>query len=350
MAEILALGITHFPALAVPDEAMTNFLPAMLRNPALSEEQRQPANWPAPMRAEWGDDAGHGAAVRHRAELVSWMRKTRQALDDFAPDLVLILGDDQYENFLEDVIPAYCVNAHPEFTYGPPAKNYWGEPAGTKFTLPGNQEAGKYLASKLLSAGFDTAYSYKPLHHDLGHAFTNAILFLDYDRTGFSYPLLPVSLNSYGRQVICQKGGFPDFGRITTEEDLDPPAPTPWRLFDLGAEIARIFAESPWRVAIIASSGWSHGFLTRKNNFLFPDVAADKKLFAALTAGEYRTWRNYPAEAIEDSGQHEVLNWMCLAGALEALGRGPGETEFIETWIFNSSKVFLISPPGEEAK
>jgi MFS family permease len=290
MAEILALGITHFPALAVPDAAMTNFIPAMLRNPALTEAQRRPANWPEPMRAEWGDDAGHSAAIRHRAEIVDWIRKTRKALDDFAPDFVLILGDDQYENFLEDMIPAYCVNAHPAFSYYPPENNYWGEAPGTKFHLPGVQKQGKYLASKLIAAGFDTAYSYKPLHDDMGHAFANAILFLDYDRTGFNYPILRVSLNSYGRQVICQKGGFPNFTRAAalSDDDLDPPAPTPWRLFDLGGEIARILAASPWRVAIVASSGWSHGFLTPKNDFLFPDVAADRYLYGRIISGHFR--------------------------------------------------------------
>jgi hypothetical protein len=35
---------------------------------------------------------------------------------------------------------------------------------------------------------------------------------------------------------------------------------------------------------------------------------------------------------------------MCLAGALKELGREGFETEFISTWIFNSSKAFLISP------
>ena len=36
-------------------------------------------------------------------------RAVRKALDDFNPDLVLIWGDDQYENFREDIIPAFCV-------------------------------------------------------------------------------------------------------------------------------------------------------------------------------------------------------------------------------------------------
>ncbi|MGE0742628.1 MAG: extradiol ring-cleavage dioxygenase [Hyphomonadaceae bacterium] len=345
MAEILVMGITHFPALATPDEVMTGFIPLMLKNPKLPADLRDPKNWPGPMREEWGADAGVSAAKRHRAELVDWMGKCRSALDEFAPDFVLIWGDDQYENFKEDVVPAYCVNAHAEFNYHPPKRNVWNEEAGTTFRLPGARDAGKHLATKLIEAGFDTAYSYKPLHDDLGHAFANVLLFLDYERRGIAYPILPVSLNSYGRRVICQKGGFPDFSVDPDLLSFDPPGPTPWRLYDMGAETARILVASPWRVAIIASSGWSHGFLTPKNNYLFPDVAADRKLFDALANGDYATWRRWPAAAIEDSGQQEVLNWMCLAGALDALGRGPGVTHFMETWIFNSSKVFLISPP-----
>lgn len=348
MADILAIGMTHFPALAVPDDAMmTSFIPMMLKNPNLPPEMQDPANWPEAMRAEWGDDAGRSKAADHRIELAGWMRKCRQALDDFAPDFILIWGDDQYENFLEDVVPAYCICAHPQFSYHPPRNSFWNEPDGTTFTLPGNQAAGKYLASRLIREGFDTAYSYKPLHDDLGHAFTNALLFLDYDRKGLSYPILPVTLNSYGSRVLCQKGGFPDFENSVTEDDLDPPGPPPWRLFDLGAATARILAESPWRVAIIASSGWAHGFLTPKNNYLYPDVAADRGLYDALVARDYQTWRNYPPDAIELCGQQEVLNWMCLAGALDALGRGPGITHFSESWIFNSTKVFLISPPTD---
>jgi hypothetical protein len=48
---------------------------------------------------------------------------------------------------------------------------------------------------------------------------------------------------------------------------------------------------------------------------------------------------------VEASGQQEILNWMCLAGVLAELKRKPAETEFIDTWIFNSSKCFLTAPP-----
>ena len=32
-------------------------------------------------------------------------------------------------------------------------------------------------------------------------------------------------------------------------------------------------------------------------------------------------------------------------GALSALGRTPESTGFVDTWIFNSTKVFLTAPP-----
>ena len=64
-----------------------------------------------------------------------------------------------------------------------------------------------------------------------------------------------------------------------------------------------------------------------------------------LKAGDYDAWRAMPGTAVEDSGQQEILNWMCLTGALSALDRKPKETGFVDTWIFNSSKTFLIAPP-----
>lgn len=59
----------------------------------------------------------------------------RAAIDDFKPDFVLIWGDDQYENFREEIIPPYCISAHPGFEFGPPAKNVWVESVDKRFRL-----------------------------------------------------------------------------------------------------------------------------------------------------------------------------------------------------------------------
>jgi len=344
MAEILALGISHYPPLWGPDERMSWILKRMLQNPQLPDELRSPAGWPEPMRAEWGSDEGTTSAARHRADLVAWMERTRTAIDAFRPDFILIWGDDQYENFKEDIVPPYCISAYDRIKFSSPPGNVWGKVES--FDLPGHPVAAKMLATQLIENGFDTAYAYKPLHHPLGHAFANAVMYLDYARKGFDYPVVPFAINCYGRRVLAQQGGLPAFDRVVADADLDPPAPPPWRLFDLGAATARVLAESPYRVALLASSGWSHAFLTAKNHFLHPDTAADRRLYDALRACDWKTWRDYSGAAVEDAGQQEILNWMCLAGAMSELKRKPQQTGFVDTWIFNSSKAFLIAPPA----
>jgi hypothetical protein len=354
MGEILGIGLTHYPPLVHTDENMAGPLKYILRSPGLPEQYRRPENWPVAMRQEWGEDGGTSTARRHREALVTWFRKARRVLDDFAPDVVVIWGDDQYENFKEDIIPAFCVLAYDAIEARPPwteefgrmlGPNVWGEPDTKKFLLKGHRAGAKYITSGLLEAGFDVAYAYKPLHHPLGHAFLNAVLYLDYDRQGFDYPVIPFQLNSYGRRVVVQRAGLPDLSHLPTEEQFDPPSPTPRRCFELGAAVARILARSPWRVALIASSGWSHAFLTAKNHWLYPDIEADRALYAALQSGDYERWSNYPLTAIEDSGQQEVLNWCCLVGAMAELGRKPQESTLIESWILNSNKCFAFFQP-----
>jgi hypothetical protein len=350
MGAILGLGVTHVPLLAGRDEDMPRILRRVLTDPDLPVSLRTPAGWPEPMRREWGADEGLSAARRHREALVTWFRKARRALDDFAPDLVVVWGDDQYENFKEDVIPPFCVLAYDAIEHRPweksPWRNVWDEPKDATFTFKGHRAAAKRLTTGLLESGFDVAYAYTPLHHPLGHAFMNTLLFLDYDRQGFPYPVVPFQVNCYGRRVIAQHGSMAALGAMSDEERLDPPSPAPWRCFDLGRAAARVMAASPWRVALIASSSWSHAFLTPKHHLLHPDVAADRAMYETLRAGNWDAWRSTPLARIEDSGQQEMLNWLCLAGAMAELGRRPAESTFVESHIFNSNKVFAFFPPA----
>jgi hypothetical protein len=349
MGAILGLGVTHVPLLAGTDANMARILRRVLQDPDLPAPLRSPAGWPEGMRQEWGTDEGLTAARRHREALVAWFRKARRALDDWAPDLVLVWGDDQYENFKEDVIPPFCVLAYDAIEHRPWAEarwpNVWGEPAETTFVYKGHRAAAKALAGGLLESGFDVAYAYRPLHHPLGHAFMNTLLFLDYDRQGFPYPVVPFAVNCYGRHVIAQHGGQGTLAGMSDEERLDPPSPAPWRCFDLGRAAARVLAERPWRVALVASSSWSHAFLTPKHHLLYPDIAADRALYERLRAGDWEAWRRTPLQAMEESGQQEVLNWMCLAGAMAELGHRAKETEFVQSYIFNSNKVFALFGP-----
>jgi hypothetical protein len=104
-------------------------------------------------------------------------------------------------------------------------------------------------------------------------------------------------------------------------------------------------AASPWRVAVLASSSWSHNFLTSRYDFFHPDVPTDRRYFDALVAGDYEFWRKTPLAEVEAAGHHEVLNWYCLVGAMAELGRKPDEARFLESWLCNSDKVFTVFRP-----
>jgi hypothetical protein len=344
MGEILGIGATHYPPGLVPDEYKPWPLARMLHtDPRIPAHLKDPANWPEPMQAEWGDDEGITAHKAHRARVFKAFRKIREEIDAFHPDFILIWGDDQYENFKEDIIPPFCVLAYEQLTFQPYHRlrdrpNIWGEPNDKVFTSPGHHAAGRFLTSRLLEEGIDMAYAYRPLHEDgLGHAFANTLLFLDLDRTGFHYPILPVAVNCYGSSVIRNRGGGSQYS-----EEPDPPSPSPRRCFALGQATARILKDSPWRVVLMASSSWSHAFLTAKNHWIYPDLEADRALLEHLRAGNYDKWRDAPLAQMEASGQQEVLNWMCLAGAMAELNYKANILDWVETWTFNAPKCLAV--------
>jgi hypothetical protein len=220
----------------------------------------------------------------------------------------------------------------------------WGESPDAEFTVRGAPEAGKHFATSVLNQGFDIAYSYQPAHHpNLPHSFLNAVLLLDYDRRGFDYPVLPISVNCYGRRIIAFKGGRSRFRDSALP--FDPPSPSPRRCMEFGAALARASLESHYRVALLASSSWSHAFLTDHTWRLYPDIAADQRLFDALVSGREDIWRSTTLDEVERAGQQEVLNWFCLVGAMAELGVKPTSADFVPTHAFNSNKVFAVYPP-----
>jgi hypothetical protein len=351
MGDILGIGLTHYPPFIAPDEDLAIPLRRTLaRDERVPPEMKDPSNWPEAMRLEYGADEGLTAAKQHRERLVAGFRKLRAEIDAFQPDFVLIWGDDQYENFKEDIIPPFCILAYEEMNCTPFTnkdgsyrRNAWQEPADKVFAYRGHTAAARFLVGALIEAGCDMAYAYRPLHEPgLAHAFLNTLLYLDYDRTGFNYPIVPVAVNCYGSKVISNRGGVlphKENGKMLPD---DPPGPSPKRCMEVGAATVRALRDSPWRVALVASSSWSHAFLTSKHAWLWPDLESDRQRFEELRAGNYDAWRRVSTAEIETAGQQELLNWMCLAGAMEELNRQPEIIDYVETYVLNSNKCLAV--------
>ena len=349
MAEIMGLGTTHSPTLMRVPEEMTGTLQRTLAGKHTDPKWRDPRNWPEPMQAEWGNDKGAAAGHEYTRRTFEATRKLRARLDEFKPDLVILYGDDQYENFVEDIVPPFCIYIMDEFKSlpfagsagGEPRRNIWNEPADRVVTHQGHARAGRYLVNYLRDQDIHVPYAYRMRYKNgLAHSFINTLLFLDPDRRGFDYPILPIHINCYGGNVIRQRGGA--LAPTDMDDEPDPSAPSATACFDMGRAIGRAIAASPWRTAIIGSASWGHAFLTPKNHYLWPDHASDRKRLAELKENRIAEWRNFKLEELEDAGQHELTIWSAMVGAMADMGKKPQVVDYIENWTLNTDSCFAI--------
>jgi len=354
MGEILGLGTTHYPGLTATDEGLSSIWQYIINAPLIDPKWKDQANWPDGMLEEVGNDMGLSAAGSYRARMWDNFRKQRQMIDEFDPDFIVIIADDQYENFKEDIIPPFCVfGLDDDFEqeiwahgFNAGKDNYWGEPADLKVTFHGHRDGAKCLTTGLLERGVVMPYAYRLLHSPvLAHGFNYTTLYLDCDRQGFPYPIVPFHVNCYGSAVIKAKGFAAHLFEEQVDDDLpDPPGPNPALCHEVGAKMAETLAESPYRVVLMASSSWSHCFLSSNSGYVVPDVESDRMMLAALKDGDYETWRTRTIEETEAAGHHEMLNWHVLAGAMNTLGRKPDIIDYVETFIFQSGKCFAAFP------
>ena len=354
MGEIQGVGVPHDPSAMLPDADMSAILRHTLTSPRIPGGLRDAAAWPPAMRAEWGSDQGATAAPVHRRRLIEAYRAVRREIEAFRPDFVLIWGADQHENFREDLLPPFCVFVLDQVSCFPfrdpepgmPRRNIWEEAAETVFTYRGHPAGGRYLARRLLDDGFDVPCAFRVREgRGLARAFVDTLLLLDHDRAGFPLPVVPFHVNAVGsRSPRAQTGTAVTLAMPLAGVETDALAPSPLRCFDLGRAIARILAASPWRVSVVAAGSWSRAQLTDKHAWLYPDIEADRARLAELERGEFGVWRHLSRPELEDAGQHEMLSWLCLAGAMSELGRRAKIVDWVESRVFGSSKCFAVFP------
>ena len=153
----------------------------------------------------WDRDEGLAFAAEYQRILQPAYRKARDCIDEFKPDFVLIFGDDQYEVFKEDCIPPFAVFAIDNIPIKD-SPDYKDENASIK----GSKQIGNYLVRGLVTKGFDVACCWRLRNQEkYGHAFTTTIQYLDLDKRGFDYPIIPVTVNCYGSDLRVPNDQYP---------------------------------------------------------------------------------------------------------------------------------------------
>lgn len=350
MAEILGLHVTDYPMLRMKPHHMAPVLMSnMARGWAGEPKLRDPANWPDEMRLLWGRDQGGAAAKAAQQRQITQLRRVRAALDDFGADFAVVLFR-EVGPLGNDPLPPFRIHAIREIDARPyqlvypggfsNRENYFEEDPEKVERLHGHTEAADLLLRYLKNeAGYDPVVAREPLHEDaLGHLFAAAV-HLDWDRRQFKLPLLPISFDPFG------------FGRIRSSDGLslwDKSAPNPplapQQAFDLGRAITRAFKNSPWRVAIVAATDWSHANDTDARRFpLHPDVRADQIRHEQWAANKFADWgANWTFEEMEEHGQWQMIMTIALAGAMTELGGHITYSDFQPNVLFNTDYVTSV--------
>jgi hypothetical protein len=65
-----------------------------------------------------------------------------------------------------------------------------------------------------------------------------------------------------------------------------------------------------------------------------------------LVVNALRKMTNCSERVSGRDGQQELLNWVCLAGAMTELGRRPVWTDLAETYVYAAPKAFAVFEAG----
>jgi 3-O-methylgallate 3,4-dioxygenase len=247
-----------------------------------------------------------GEHIEQQLDDSIWLEKHRrcdrgidalaETLASTAPDVIVIVGDDQREMFLDDGMPTLAVFwgdtveciPKPEEELPPslrPARwaNY-GESREVYECVP---ELGRHIVERMMDEGFDVAQlRQQPGGRSIGHAFNFVKIRIMRERV---VPMVPVMVNTY----------FP------------PNQPRAGRCYEFGKALQRAIEswDGDTRVAVAASGGLSHFVIDEDLDHRVLDafMSRDAAALASITQGELM------------SGTSEIRNWLVVAGATEGL-------------------------------
>ncbi|MSP39059.1 MAG: extradiol ring-cleavage dioxygenase [Deltaproteobacteria bacterium] len=215
------------------------------------------------------------------------------ALAAAKPDIVVVFGDDQQEQFHDDNMPMFAIyhgKGLPVVRHNNLRPAAWkeAEEKGWAETAPEYETAADladHLICALTDAEFDITRCNKlRAEIGVGHAFS----FL-YRRVlpGSRVPMVPMMVNTY----------YP------------PNQPTPKRCYNFGQAVRK--AIESWdtnkRVALMASGGLSHVVIDEEIDAMVIDGLKNKKPEVLF---------QLPRQKLK-GGTSEILNWVALAGAME---------------------------------
>ncbi len=302
MAQIVfAAGCSHSPLLASPPEDYPKHAEIDAKGRKLIDKLGRPCTYGDLLAAAdpaIADQIKPEVLEQRAAQCNDAIQRLRSDLIGARLDTLIVIGDDQHEQFFDDNMPAILIYwgetiENRELSMPADAPDFWRKArsqyheASGERAYPVDAELGLGLIQHLVANDFDVSHARRLARaHGEGHAFGFVHRRLMDDTIT---PIVPVALNTY----------FP------------PNQPRPRRCYRLGQAIARAVEQMPSqaRVGILASGGLSHFTV---------DEELDRGFLAACERADSQWLSSLPVEQL-NSGNSEIRNWITVAGAAEQM-------------------------------
>jgi 3-O-methylgallate 3,4-dioxygenase len=297
---VAAFGTSHSPALNSPAEDMAGHARRdEMYQGHLDREGRKVSYEQLLLQAPSGIDLSIEKQRERVAACERHIDRLSRAIAEARLDALVIVGDDQREQYLEDNQPAFLVycgatieNAPMELPANAPeywkrARSQYHEPDAPR-AYPVASDLALHLVSRLSEENFDVSYGKSlPRRRGEGHAF--GFVHRRLLGGGTALPIVPLVVNTY----------YP------------PNQPRPARCHALGRSLASAIRAFPGneRVGVIASGGLSHFTV---------DEELDRTVLSGCRNSDAEGLGAIPVDKL-NSGSSEIRNWIVTAGAAEGL-------------------------------
>ena len=254
-----------------------------------------PDNWHL-LNTRAGEHLPEKSGLEKETQEIKWSKwngcmeaidKLREKIATFDPAVLVVVGDDQHENLVDDNMPPFTIYIGEEVESSVSLRYLNQSKSENRTRYRVDAMLGKALVDGLMDEGFDPSYSKKTRYDGgLGHAFARVLKFLSPQA---KHSIVPVMVNTYY-----------------------PPAPSAKRCVQFGNALARVLREVPGdqRVVVVASGGLSHTKI---------DENLDEQFIQALQHNDLTYMAAMRASDLVE-GTSEIRNWIVTAAAADRQG------------------------------
>jgi aromatic ring-opening dioxygenase LigB subunit len=249
----------------------------------------------APVHPRIGEETWNDIETRY-GRVRSGLLELRRTIQETKPDALVVIGDDQNENFTSQNVPQLAIYTGRETVL-------FDRLAKIARTYSCDGETARVILEEAVKAGFDLSFSESfPESRLLSHAHAEPLMRILLPEADI--PIVPIYVNA-----------------------IHWPGPTPGRCYAFGQVIGDIIRNrlGDKRIALYASGGLSHftaGYPWRvyRGPFGYGAISEDfdRKIIGWMTRGQVDQIAQLTSNELLDHGDIEFRSWIIAIGAVGA--------------------------------